>query len=159
MRRIAFAMGLGLLLVVAALTLFNSQTQAQTSTGKLVTLMTTSGRSADVGSSDVTNFGETTNVRGAYIILNATAITASPRITLSVQAKDAVSGNYQSVFTSTTGLTAAGTQTFLLYPGIGSAAGNITQVQSLPLPIYWRVYIDHDDSDTITYTVGAQLLP
>jgi len=124
-----------------------------------VTLLTSSQRTATTASSDVVNIGENINVRGAYVTLDVTGVLTSPVITLTVQAKDPVSEGYEAIFTATSGVTAAGTHTYLIYPGIGSAADDVAQIRSYPLPAQWRVRVAHADTDPITYSVGALLVP
>lgn len=159
MKRLILPVVLGLLLIgVVVLGALPQPSQGQ-STARLVTVLSSASRITDTASSDVYNLAENLNTRGAYLVLDVTAIASSPRITLSVQVKDSLSGKYQSVMTATTGVTAVGTKTYLVYPGAGTAAADITQVAGFPLPPVWRVYMDHDDGDAITYTVGAMLLP
>lgn len=146
---------LGLLLIAVALG--SQPTQAQ-STQRLVTVLSSASRTSDTTSDDVYNLGENLNVRGGYVVLDVTGVLTTPLITLSVQVKDPLSEQYRSVMTATAGVSAVGTKTYLVYPGIGNAAADVTQVASYPLAPVWRVFVDHDDTDPITYTVGAMLV-
>ncbi len=172
MKRLLLGAGLGLLALILAVSpiwVFGQSGQAQAhpsgyspgsqNTQRIITVLASASRTATTNSADYVNLGEISNIRGAYITLDVTGASASPIITLSVKAKDYVSGAYESVFVATTGVTTTGTHTYLIYPGIGSAANDVTQIQSYPLPIQWRVTVEHVDTDPITYSVGALLVP
>ena len=132
---------------------------AQPSSLRLVTVLASSQRITTTTGSDVVNIGENLNVRGAYLTLDVTGVMTTPVITLTVQAKDPVSSNYEAIFTATSGVTTTGTHTYLIYPGVGSAGGDVVQTLSYPLPAEWRVSVAHSDTDPITYSVGALLVP
>lgn len=153
---VAFLVGLLLVLFYVDV---EASDEAQASTRRLVTVLSSSRRVTSTNSSDILNYGETLNVRGAYLTLDVTAVLTTPVITLSVDAKDPVSDNYETIFSASTAVSAVGTHTYLIYPGIGSAGNDVVQVLSYPLPAEWRVSIEHLDTDPITYTVGALLLP
>ncbi|MCL4296178.1 MAG: hypothetical protein KJ077_10640 [Anaerolineae bacterium] len=131
--------------------------QAQ-STGRLVTVLSSAARTQTTASQDYTNLQENLNVRGAYFLVNVSGVSGTVTATLAVQAKDMVSGNYRSIFTATSGLDATGSATYLIYPGAGNAADDVTQTRSYPLPPAWRVRMIHSTANPITYTVSAQLL-
>lgn len=126
---------------------------------KGVTLLASAARTATTNSADQNNVDENTNVRGVLVTLDVTAATATPTITLKIQAKDPASGKYEDLLSASAGVTATGTHSYLVYPGAGTASGDVTQVAGFPLPATWRVSVVHSDSDSITYTVGAMLLP
>lgn len=129
--------------------------QAQ-STQRTLTLLTSESRTATTSSLDVSNIGENLNVKGAYLMLNVTGVQTTPLITLAVQAKNPATGDYVGIFTATAGVSS--TATYLLYPGAGTAANDVTQTRSYPLPPVWRVRVTHDDTDPITYSVSAMLM-
>jgi hypothetical protein len=157
MKRLFISVGLGLLVLsLAIIPLWTAQAQ---NTQRIVTVLASAGRIATTNSADFINLGEVSNIRGAYLTLDVTGASASPVITLSIKAKDYVSGAYESVFVAATGVTTIGTHTYLIYPGIGAAANDVAQIQSYPLPLQWRVTVDHADTDPITYSVGALLIP
>lgn len=130
---------------------------AQQSSRRLLTVLPSAVRTATATSGDILNTGENLNARGAYLFLNVTGVLTTPLITLSVQAADPAAGTYRTVFAATAGVSA--TKTYLIYPGIGSAGNDVTQILSYPLPPDWRVVVAHDDTDPITYSVSAVLLP
>jgi len=157
-KKLALAVGLGVLAIYLTLTPLWSYTQAQ-NTQRIITILSSAPRTATTNSADYVNLGEISNIRGAYITLDVTGAADTPTITLSIKAKDYVSGAYESVLVAATGVTTTGTHTYLIYPGIGAAANDVTQIQSYPLPMQWRVTVEHTDTDPITYSVGALLIP
>lgn len=124
-----------------------------------LTLLASAARTATTVTPDQTLQDETINVRGILVIVDVTAIAATPAITLSLQGKDPVSGTYINLLTAAAALTAVGTAVYLLYPGAGAAGAGVAQVAGFPLPSTWRVSVAHGDADSITYSVGALLLP
>jgi hypothetical protein len=158
-KRLFFALILGLALLAAWLLPLWSQAQAaQVSSRRLVSVLQSEQRTATTTSDDITNFGETINVKGGYITLDVTAVLTTPLITLSVQLKDPASGQYETLMSATSGVTTTGTHTYLIYPGAGEAGADVTQVAGYVLPPTWRVKVDHADTDPITYSVGAMLV-
>lgn len=151
---------LGVLLLITATVGLQMITDAhaQPSSERLVTVLASSQRAADTTSDDVVNTGPNLNARGAYLTLDVTGVLTAV-ITLTVQAKDPVSDKYEGIFTAASGVSAAGTHTYLIYPGAGSAGGDVVETLSYPLPAQWRVSIDHENTNPITYSVGALLLP
>lgn len=149
--------GLFLTACAVASWLYAGTLQAQ-STERVVAVFGSEPRTATTTSVDFINTTGNANVSGAYLVLDVSGIAASPLITLSVQAKDPVSGKYEPIFNASTGVSAAGTVTYLIYPGVGTASDDVAQVVSRPLPPVWRVSVAHLDTDAITYTVGALLV-
>lgn len=96
--------------------------------------------------------------KGVLITLDVTAAVATPSITLSVEVKDEVSGKYETIFTASAAVTGVGTHSYLIYPRAGAAAGDIVEVAGFPLPKTWRVKVTHADADSITYSVGGNLI-
>lgn len=105
------------------------------------------------------NSGDLKNMfaRGVLVTLDVTAATGLPSIVLVIEAKDPVSEKYE-VLLSATAVTAVGIHSYLVYPGAGAAAGDVTQVAGFPLSRTWRVRVTHANADSITYSVGANLL-
>ena len=158
MRRALFPLILALAMVAGGwLYLSRPVAQAQ-GTNRVFTVLSSAARTATTSSSDYTNLSENLNVRGAYITLDVTAISGSPSIVLSIQAKDYTSGKYESVLTASAAVVGTGTHTYLVYPGAGSAAADVTQSVSFPLPPMWRITVTHANTNTITYSVNALLL-
>lgn len=93
--------------------------------------------------------------RGIEVIIDITAVTATPALTVTIQGYDPESGKYYTLLASTA-LALVATTVLRVYPGL-TAAANL--VASLVLPPIWRVVVAHGDSDSATYSVGANLLP
>lgn len=124
-----------------------------------ITVLASAARTATVNSSDMINYGPNANVRGVLVIVDVTAAADTPEITPIIQVKDPVSEKYINLLSASSALTGTGTAAYLVYPGAGSTSAGITQVASFPLGSTWRVRVTHADTDSITYSVGAFLLP
>lgn len=107
-------------------------------------------RTSTTASRDIIN----NNCRGCQIILDVTSVTATPSITVTIQGKDPVSGKYYTILTSSP-VTATGTVVYRVYPGI-TAVANLSA--SDVIPSLWRVSVAHGDSDSITYSVSANMV-
>jgi hypothetical protein len=111
------------------------------------TLLASAARTATVASADQTNW----NGKGAHVIINVTAIAATPSVVPTIQGKDPVSGSYYDILVGNA-ITATGMTVLKVYPGIGVVvAGAASDI----LPRVWRVNMTHADADSITYSVAA----
>jgi hypothetical protein len=124
-----------------------------TSINRDVTVLASAARIATVNSADLTNY----NGRGVHVILDVTSVTATPTITLVIQGKDPVSGSYYDILRASgaTIISATGLTVFKVYPGITALAGGAANDV---LPRIWRVRVEHADADSITYSVGAEVI-
>lgn len=102
---------------------------------------------------DQTNSGN--KYKGIRVVIDITAVTATPAITVTIQGKDELSGKYYTLLASAA-LATTGTTVLTVYPGLATVA-NVTI--GMPLPLIWRVITAHGDSDSATYSVAAELLP
>lgn len=93
------------------------------------------------------------NHRGAFFVLVVTSA-GTGSITLSVQGKDPVSGNYFTLLTGAA-VTTNSTNLYTVYPGATVAANAAV---SIPVPHTWRVVVTANNANTITYSVGASML-
>lgn len=109
-------------------------------------------RTATVTSDEINNRG----ARGLLVVVNSTAITATPIVTPSLQAYDTASSTWVTVWTAAATITTATTTTYMIYPG--ASGGNFTEVDGVPIPARFRLVFTHTDADSITYSVGAHLL-
>lgn len=114
------------------------------------TVLASAARTATVASADQTNY----NGRGLHLVIDVTAITATPSVTFTIQGKDELSGEYYTILASAA-ITGTGTTVLRVFPG-ATAAGNT--VANDILPRIWRVNAVHADSDSITYSVGASII-
>lgn len=90
-----------------------------------------------------------------YLIIDVTAVSLTPSITVKVSGVDRLSDKTYDILTSVA-ITATGTTVLHIGPGI-TAAANTQEDQYLP-PIF-RVTSTHADADSITYSIGAVLCP
>jgi hypothetical protein len=99
---------------------------------------------------DRRGFGPTSLV----LTIDATAITATPALTVTVSGVDPVSGKIYTILASTAIATAV-TTVLKIGPGL-TAAANL--VANDVLPPNFRITCAHGDSDSITYSVGGMLV-
>jgi hypothetical protein len=115
--------------------------------GGALSVLASAARTASVDSADMTNW----NWRGGHIVIDVTAVAATPSIVVTVQGKDNVSGKYYTILASAA-ITGTGTTVLRVYPGVAAVANlAISDV----LPRTWRVSVVAADADSITYSVGA----
>ena len=121
-----------------------------------VTVLSVASGTTTQTSPDQTNV----NFRGAYIIVNVTALTGtSPTLTPKIQGKDPVSGQYFALITATTAISATGTSVYLIYPNAAAGTQGVTQSSGFVLPKSWNVVMT--TGGTVTneaYTVSASYL-
>jgi hypothetical protein len=112
-------------------------------------LLASAARTATVNTDDQTNH----DFRGLHVIIDVTAIAATPSVVPKIQGKDIASGKYYDLLEGAA-ITGTGTTVLRVYPGIAAAAN--TKADDV-LPRIWRVRFEHADADSITYSVGATL--
>lgn len=96
--------------------------------------------------------------KSLHLVIDVTAVTATPSVVCTVDALDTVSGKYYNLLTSAA-LTESGspyTRVLKVGPGLPVTA-NVSANDVLPSTI--RVTMTHADSDSITYSVAATLVP
>ena len=122
-------------------------------TGALVTL---TAASAGGNSADLSN----TDWRGVNVVVNVTAITGTtPTLTVSIQGKDPVSGQYYTLLTNATAISANGTYLFALYPGGPTSTTSPSFSSPAPLPRTWRIlYTIGGTTPAVTATMGASYI-
>lgn len=117
-----------------------------------LTLLSEAERTATVNSADQQAYF----ARGVYVFLKVTAVDATPSIVLKIQGK-LPNGDYIDLLTAEA-VTGAGTTVYLVYPVSGVAAAPVTKVANWPIPLNWRVRVEHGDADAITYSVMATVV-
>ena len=117
-----------------------------------LTLLTLAERTATVNTADQTAY----YARGVYVYLVVTAITATPSIVLKIQL-EIPNGDYITLLEAAA-VTGTGTTVYLLHADAGAAAGDITKVVNYPIPLTWRVRVEHGDADAIEYEVYATVV-
>jgi hypothetical protein len=108
------------------------------------TLLESEERAASVESDDQINY----NGRGVHVILDVTAIDATPSIVLTIQGKDAA-GNYYTILEGAA-VIAVSRNVYRAAPWCQNVA-NVSVADFLPRE--WRVIVTHGDADKITYGV------
>lgn len=121
------------------------------SEGRIVTLLPSAARTTDQTSASL--YGR--NATGLTATLVVTAITASPSITFSIQAYDAASGTWITLLTSGA-IVGASTNRLTVSPQVATVAN--TSLNAV-IPDTVRIFVDHSDADSITYSVGLDWTP
>ena len=117
-----------------------------------VTVLASAARTATVNSDVIPNAA---GHRGLHLIIDATAITATPSVVFTIQGYSGLGDDYYTILASAA-IVGTGTTVLRVYPGC-IAASNL--IANDCLPIQWRVAAVHGDADSITYSVNAILLP
>lgn len=119
----------------------------RTNTGE--TVLASAARTIATNGPDMTNY----NARGLHLIIDVTAFTAGS-ITITIQGKDPVSGKYYTILTSAA-LAAVATTVLRVYPDATIAANvSINDI----LPRTWRAIVAVSTADSVTYSIGANLV-
>ena len=137
-------------IVGAAALLFNGTTWEREYTSTTGTALASAARTASIDTADIANY----SARGLHVVIDATAVTATPSITVTIQGKDSLSGQYYTILAAAA-ITAVSTTVLRVYPGL-TAAANL--VANDVLPRNWRVSVAAADADSITYSVGYTML-
>ncbi len=113
-------------------------------------ILPSASRTATTNSRDILNRG----AKGGHIILDVTAVSATPSIVVTIQGKDPLSGAYYTILTGAA-VTTTGTTVYKIYPGITAAANaSVSDV----IPGVWRATVTHADTDAITYSLAANMV-
>lgn len=139
-------------IVGAALLQYNGSTLERTRGNTNLTVLASSARTETINSSDFTNY----NARGLILTIDVTAIVDTPEIIVKIQGKCPVSNKYYDILTASPISDVTDPIVVLrVYPGL-EASANL--VANNTLPKTFRVRVEHDDTDSITYSVGASLI-
>lgn len=128
---------------------FNGSTWDRERNNVSTVLVGTGAKTATPTIADQVNY----NGRGLVLVMNVTAITATPSVTLYIDGSDN-SGGYYNILTSAA-ITAVGVYTLKVYPGLVAAAN---LVANDVLPRNFRVRAVHLDADSINYSLIAQTI-
>lgn len=115
------------------------------------TLYASAARTATPTEVEFQNAGD---ARGMHVIIDVTAVTATPSVVFNIEAKDPASGDWYLLLDSTA-VTAVSTTILKIHPNLTAVANSVAQ-DGLPLDL--RVRPVHADADSITYTVGANMI-
>jgi hypothetical protein len=118
-----------------------------------LTLLSSAARTATVDSADQQAYF----AHGVYVYLVVSAIADTPSIVLKIQGK-LPDGTYIDLLTATA-VTGTGTTVYLLYPvTCPPGVAPVTKSVCWPIPLNWRVRVEHGDADSITYSVMATVV-
>jgi hypothetical protein len=92
--------------------------------------------------------------RGLHLVIDVTAITASPSVVPTIDGYDPLSGIYYNLLTGSA-ITGTGTTILKIYPGIATVANGAA---SDVVPETIRITMTHADADSISYSVAAHLV-
>jgi hypothetical protein len=115
-----------------------------------IIVFASAARTASANSADLLNpYG-----RGVVVTIDATASSATPSVVFTIKGKSTLGSDYYTILTSAA-ITGAGTTVLRVYPGL-TAGANVTV--SDVMPAVWRVEAVAGDSDSLTYSVSANLI-
>ena len=118
---------------------------------KQIQALASTARTASENSADIIN---DINKPGAHVIIDVTALSLTPSVVFTLQGKDLVSGKYYDIIESAA-VTAVGTTVLTVRPGV-TVAANLSASNCIPR--VFRINAAHADTDSITYSVGINLL-
>jgi len=121
-----------------------------------LTILASATRTGTTNSADFTNY----NHRGVIVFMRITARTvgATPQVNLLIQAKDPVSGHYQTIAQKINFDPTIGNHLVVCYPGADDVQGLLNS-NDLPLPRTWRVRVEFVQEITdLTYSVGGMIV-
>lgn len=113
-------------------------------------LLVSGARTATTSSAAQTNRDH----RGVKVTIHRTASAATPSVVPTIEGYDETSGQWVTLLTGAA-ITGTGTTTLTLYPGV-TASANVAVSDVLPRT--WRVTMTAADADSLTYSVGANLI-
>lgn len=119
--------------------------------GETLTVFESAARTASVNSATFPN----SRHRGLHLVIDATASAATPSVVFTIQGYSPLGDDYYTILASAA-VTGAATTVLRVYPGLAAAANLVV---SDFLPPLWRVSVVAGDSDSLTYSVAALLLP
>jgi hypothetical protein len=117
-----------------------------------ITVFTSAARTASANSD---TFANQQGHRGLHLIIDATASAATPSVVFTIQGYSPLGDDYYTILASAA-VTGAATSVLRVYPGLAASA-NVSVSDCLPH--LWRVIATAGDSDSLTYSVAATLLP
>jgi hypothetical protein len=91
---------------------------------------------------------------GLILTIDATSVTATPALTVTISRVDPVSGKVAALL-ATTAIATAVTTVLRIDPNIATAA-NVSLKDYVP-PVF-RIDAVHGDADSITYSIGGMLI-
>lgn len=102
---------------------------------------------------DTQEFEIPSRARGLFLVIDATAITSTPSVTVTISGVDRVSGKVWTLLTSAA-IATVSTTVLQVGPAL-TAAANLVANTCLPPTI--RVTATHGNANSITYSIGAHI--
>lgn len=119
--------------------------------GEAATILASAARTA---TPTVDTFHVSGDARGLILIIDATAVTATPSVVFTVLGVDPVSGKTWTILASAAVATVS-TVVLRVHPELTASANLIAKDV---VPSYFTVSAVHGDADSITYSVAAQVV-
>lgn len=113
-----------------------------------VEALPSAARTAAIQSADIPTLG----ARGVLVLIDITAIAATPSVTFTIQGK--IAGSYYTILASAA-KTGTGQTIMRVYPGL-TASANLIANDFLPDNI--RIDVAVGDTDSMTYSVSCSLI-
>lgn len=93
--------------------------------------------------------------RGMHLIINISSLNAgTPQITVTIKGVDPLSGKTYTILASAA-LASVATTILKVYPALTAASNTVANDI---LPANWQINVSHNDTQPITYSIGAQLV-
>lgn len=116
-------------------------------------VLASAARTADTDSADQINY----NAKGLALLLNVTAVSSGQINGLLIKAR--VGSSYVTIYQFTSlAISTTGQRAFLIYPGAASAGSWTAAPLQGVIPRNWRLTVDHNDANSITYDVVASYI-
>ena len=114
-----------------------------------ITALASAARTTTTNSGDLTNY----DGRGLHVVVDVTSA-GTGSITITIQGKDAVSGQYYTLLAGAA-VTTVSTNVYKVYPGLTASAN---AVASDILPRTFRILSTHNNANSITYSCGCSVI-
>ena len=129
--------------------LFNGTTWDRARNNMDITALASAARTTTTNSGDLTNY----DGRGLHVVVDVTSA-GTGSITITIQGKDAVSGQYYTLLAGAA-VTTVSTNVYKVYPGLTASAN---AVASDVLPRTFRILSTHNNANSITYSIGCSVV-
>lgn len=119
------------------------------------TELSSASRSVATNGSNRTNF----NSRSVQCALDVTAASGTGGLTLQIQGRDPISGNWYNLNNTPGPVTATGTYVYEISPSLGLGSGGVVQRTAGMVPRTIRMSVGVGDASAYTYSVGCNFAP